>query len=155
MNGKDRSVLVLNDISGSGHQLEVFTISARSKPIKSKRSLNISDENGDMIEIFGARFGDTTEKIEIVYGMAGAIVWETVEVADHSNIERTVYKRHQSRKAKDSAEMNGKVVNRVTGENAIKKRRLESINETEMSMAERLGNYQLTKFINLLNLLVN
>jgi len=138
INGTEKSVLVLNDISGSGHQLEIFAISHRSKPIKSKRSLNISDENGDPIELIGARFGaETTENVEIVYGLGGSLVWETVNVTEHCNIERTTYtKKHAARK---EGEINGKHVHRVTGEKAVKKRRLESINETELSMAERLG----------------
>ena len=136
MTAKGKNVLVLNDISGSGHQLEIFSISSRSKPIKSKRSLNISDENGDPIEILGARFCADSDEIEIVYGMIGAIVWENIIISDHLNIERTIYKK-QSKKGKIE-EINGKV-NRLTGETAVRKRRLESINESEMTMAERLG----------------
>ena len=138
MTAKGKAVLVLNDISGSGHQLEIFAISNRSKPIKSKKSLNISDENGDPIEILAARFCQNSEtEIEIVYGMVGAVIWEKIEISDHTNIERTIYKK-SSKKGKDQNEMNGKV-NRVTGESAIRKRRLESINESDMTMAERLG----------------
>ena len=73
--------------------------------------------------------------------MSGALVWETIELKDHSSIERTIFNKTQNRKNKDSSEaVNGKPVHRVTGENAIKKRRLESINESDLSMAERLGN---------------
>merc|ERR1712130_220645 len=135
---RDKLVLVLNDISGSGHQVEIFTISSRSKPIKSKRSLNISDENGDPIELLAARFGQSEADIEIVYRLAGKVLWETVEVSKHADIERTG--THGNRVAQKDSETNGThATTRVTGETAVKKRRLESINETEMSMAERLG----------------
>ena len=135
---RDKQVLVLNDISGSGHQVEIFAISSRSKPIKSKRSLNISDENGDPIELLAARFGQSEADVEIVYRLAGRVLWETVEVSKHVDIERTG--AHGGRVARKDSEMNGThATARVTGESAVKKRRLESINETEMSMAERLG----------------
>lgn len=139
----ETKVLILNDISGNGNQIELFEISSSKKPIKCKRSLNITDDNGDPVEILGARFlakDKKFEKIEIVYGAPGAIMWETVELKGHENLERNVFKKG-GRKSRENGEINGKPTQRQTGENAIKKkRRTESINEADMSMAERLGN---------------
>ena len=135
-------MLILNDISGNGNQIEIFDIYASKKPIKCKRSLNITDDNGDQVEILGARFAKSakkSEKIEIVYGASGAISWETVELKGHDNLERNVFKKG-GRKSRENGEINGKPAQRLTGENAIKKkRRTESLNEADMSMAERLG----------------
>merc|ERR1711970_1543721 len=93
---------------------------------------------GDPIEVLGARFCADSDQIEIVYGMIGAIIWEKIIISDHQNIERTIYKKNSKKEKNENSEINGKV-NRITGENSIKKRRLESINESDMTMAERLG----------------
>lgn len=135
---RDRSVLVVNEATGSGHQLEVFHVAKKSKPIKAKKSLNISDESGDAIEIFGAKFQQSGNGVEVVYGVDSTLVWETIEVDGHENIERTVCQK-QRRSSKKSNNAETKISHRTTGENVTRKRRTESINETEMSMAERLG----------------
>ena len=128
--------------SGAGHQLELFSISTKTKPIKSKRSLNISDEHGDSIEIFGARFVETEEsatRCDVIYGVIGALRWEEVDVDSKVNLERNVVEKKVSTSgAIDTSDYrgNGK---RLTGEGASRRKRVESINESEMTMAERLG----------------
>jgi len=128
--------------SGAGHQLELFSISTKTKPIKSKRSLNISDEHGDSIEIFGARFVETEEsatRCDVIYGVIGALRWEEVDVDSKVNLERNVVEKKVSTSgAIDTLDYrgNGK---RLTGEGASRRKRVESINESEMTMAERLG----------------
>ena len=137
---KDKSVLVVNESSGSGHQLEIFTIAKKGKPIKAKKSLNISDESGESIEIFAARFGD--EKADVVYGVDSNLVWEEIAIEGHENLERTVCQTSKNRKGSKSAKTDVEEVKpskRATAENTTRRKRGESINETDMSMAERLG----------------
>ena len=143
---KEKSVLVVNESSGSGHQLEIFTIAKKGKPIKAKKSLNISDESGESIEIFAARFGD--EKVDVVYGVDSNLVWEAIAVEGHENLERTVCLTSKNRKGSKSAKNDVleevKPSKRATAENTTRRKRGESINETDMSMAERLGKEILT-----------
>ena len=149
MNGNN--VLSLgSDISGSsaGHQLELFSISSgKTKPIKSKKSLNISDDQGDSVEIFGARFVDSDEsptKCDVVYGVIGSIRWEEVDVNKQVNLERNIIEKKvtSGQGGHNTGSGNGAIGNakRTTGEAAARRKRVESINESEMTMAERLGN---------------
>lgn len=143
---KDKSVLVVNESSGSGHQLEIFTIAKKGKPIKAKKSLNISDESGESIEIFAARFGD--EKADVVYGVDSNLVWEEIAIEGHENLERTVCQTSKNRKGSKSAKTDAEEVKpskRATAENTSRRKRGESINETDMSMAERLGKIEKVK----------
>lgn len=145
-----RHVLVLNNESdGSGNQVDLFTAPATAKAnkmIKAKKSLNISDEHGDQVEIFGVRFLDSDEKstkCDVVYGVPAALEWEEIDITGQINIERNVVNRKvtqaNKRRNKESVHSDEKVA-RLAGENAHRSRkRVESINESEMTMAERLG----------------
>jgi hypothetical protein len=102
--------------------------------------LNISDESGESIEIFAARFGD--EKADVVYGVDSNLVWEEIAIEGHENLERTVCQTSKNRKGSKSTKTDVEEVKpskRATAENTTRRKRGESINETDMSMAERLG----------------
>lgn len=139
-----RNVLTVNCGSESGNQVELFSISKKTKPIKSRRYLNIHDEHGDQVEIFAAQFVDQSEddkntKCDIIFGVLGALKWEEIDINGPINIERNVVsKTVTSSTCNESNSTENRRSNRITGESARRKRQ-ESINESEMTMAERLG----------------
>jgi hypothetical protein len=154
INGNNVLSVGSGDESSVGHQLELFSISGgKTKPIKSRKSLNISSDEGESIEIFGARFCDTLNqtdgvtgghmtKCDVVYGTIGAIKWEEIDINKQINIERNIIeKKVTSGQERNNGSGIGGTGNakRTTGEAAARRKRVESINESEMTMAERLG----------------
>lgn len=146
-----RNVLTVNCGSGSGNQVELFSISKKTKPIKSRRYLNIHDEHGDQVEIFAAQFIDQSEdekntKCDVIFGVLGALKWEEIDISGPINLERNVVTKSVTVNGNvTNVTQNGDVTgrrerlaNRVTGESSRRKRQ-ESINESDMTMAERLG----------------
>ena len=146
-----RNVLTVNCGSGSGNQVELFSISKKTKPIKSRRYLNIHDEHGDQVEIFAAQFVDQSEdekntKCDVIFGVLGALKWEEIDISGPINLERNVVTKAVTVNGNvTNVTQNGDVTgrrerlaNRVTGESSRRKRQ-ESINESDMTMAERLG----------------
>ena len=147
-----RNVLTVNCGSGSGNQVELFSISKKTKPIKSRRYLNIHDEHGDQVEIFAAQFVDQSEdekntKCDVIFGVLGALKWEEIDISGPINLERNVVTKavtvngNVTNVVTQNGDVTGRrerLANRVTGESSRRKRQ-ESINESDMTMAERLG----------------
>jgi len=145
-----RQIIVLNssegsENNGSGNQVDMFTAGTKNnKMIKAKKSLNISDEQGDQVTIYAVRFMEhdaKSTKCDVIYGAPASLTWEEIDIDGQINLERHVISRKvvtATKRRKDEVE---KKVERLTGENAHSKsrKRQESINESEMTMAERLG----------------
>ena len=85
-------------------------------------------------------------KCDVIYGAPAALTWEEIDINGQINLERHVISRKvTAKRRKEEVEQK---VERLTGENAHSKsrKRQESINESEMTMAERLGDYVINNF---------
>ena len=84
---------------------------------------------------------EKSTKCDVIYGAPASLTWEEIDINGQINLERNVINRKVATKRRNEVTVHqDEKIARLAGETARQgRKRVESINESEMTMAERLG----------------
>ena len=104
------------------------------------------------MQIYAVRFMEIDEKstkCDVIYGAPASLTWEEIDINGQINLERNVINRKVATKRRNEVTVHqDEKIARLAGETARQgRKRVESINESEMTMAERLGEWESFPFL--------
>ena len=92
---------------------------------------------------------EKSTKCDVIYGAPASLTWEEIDINGQINLERNVINRKVATKRRNEVTVHqDEKIARLAGETARQgRKRVESINESEMTMAERLGERELFQYL--------